>query len=301
MKKSYIVDNTYNDVRLDKWIKKNISNLPQALIEKNIRKGKIKLNNKKAKSSHKVKTNDKIYFYNFRFIEKKVDKNSKFNPSKNIIRENENSIIDNNENFVVLNKKSGISVQGGTKSKKNIIDIFSKSKIFFETKPFSVHRLDKETSGIFLMAKNRETAQLLTTLFRIRKIHKTYLAICQGEILKNSGELNHDLIKYENNKKIIEKAKTIYKVIDINSFCTLVELKPITGRKHQIRKQLYEIGHPIYGDRKYNILNFKSTFKMNLMLHSFQIKFIINNNKYSYKALLPDHFKKFIKLKRLSF
>ena len=301
MKKSYIVDNTYNDVRLDKWIKKNISNLPQALIEKNIRKGKIKLNNKKTKSSQKVKTNDKIYFYNFRFIEKKIDKNNKFNPSKNIIRENENSIIDNNENFVVINKKSGISVQGGTKSKKNIIDIFSKSKIFFETKPFSVHRLDKETSGIFLMAKNRETAQLLTSLFRIRKIHKTYLAICQGEILRNSGELNHDLIKYENNKKIIEKAKTIYKVIDKNSFCTLVELKPITGRKHQIRKQLYEIGHPIYGDRKYNILNFKSTFKMNLMLHSFQIKFIINNNKYSYKALLPDHFKKFIKLKRLSF
>ena len=301
MKKSYIVDNTYNDVRLDKWIKKNISNLPQALIEKNIRKGKIKLNNKKAKSSQKVKTNDKIYFYNFRFIEKKIDKNNKFNPSKNIIRENENSIIDNNENFVVINKKSGISVQGGTKSKKNIIDIFSKSKIFFETKPFSVHRLDKETSGIFLMAKNRETAQLLTSLFRIRKIHKTYLAICQGEILKNSGELNHDLIKYENNKKIIEKAKTIYKVIDKNSFCTLVELKPITGRKHQIRKQLYEIGHPIYGDRKYNAINFKSTFKMNLMLHSYQIKFIANNNKYSYKALLPDHFKKFLKSKRLSF
>ncbi len=301
MKKSYIVDNTYNDIRLDKWIKKKISNLPQALIEKNIRKGKIKINNKKSKSSQKVKTNDKIYFYNFKFIEKKLEKNTKFNPSKHIIRENENSIIDNNENFVVINKKSGISVQGGTKSKKNIIDIFTKSKIFFETKPFSVHRLDKETSGIFLLAKNRETAQLLTSLFRMRKIHKTYLAICKGEILKNSGELNHDLIKYENNKKIIEKAKTIYKVIDKNSFYTLVELKPITGRKHQLRKQLYEIGHPIYGDRKYNEIKLKSTFKINLMLHSYQIKFIINNIKYTYKALLPDHFMKFLKLKRLSF
>ncbi len=301
MKKAYIVDNTYNDVRLDKWIKKKISNLPQGLIEKNIRKGKIKLNNKKSKSSQKVKINDKIYIYNFKFIEKKLEKNTKFNPSKHIIRENENSIIDNNENFVVINKKSGISVQGGTKSKKNIIDIFSKSKIFFETKPFSVHRLDKETSGIFLLAKNRETAQLLTSLFRMRKIHKTYLAICQGEILKNSGELNHDLIKYENNKKIIEKAKSIYKVIDKNSFYTLVELKPITGRKHQLRKQLYEIGHPIYGDRKYNEIKLKSTFKINLMLHSYQIKFIINNIKYTYKALLPDHFKKFLKSKRLSF
>ncbi len=301
MKKSYVVDNTYNDIRLDKWIKKKISNLPQALIEKNIRKGKIKLNNKKAKSSQKVKTNDKIFFYNFKFIEKKIENSTKFKPSKHIIRENENSIIDNNENFVVINKKSGISVQGGTKSKKNIIDIFSKSKIFFETKPFSVHRLDKETSGIFLMAKNRETAQLLTSLFRLRKIHKTYLAVCQGEILKNSGELNHDLIKYENNKKIIENAKTMFKVIDKNSLFTLVELKPITGRKHQLRKQLCEIGHPIYGDRKYNARSSKSIFRMNLMLHSYQIKFIINNNKYSYKALLPDYFKKFLKSKRLSF
>ena len=67
--------------------------------------------------------------------------------------------------LLVLNKSSGISVQGGTKSKKNLIDIFAKSKIFKETKPFSVHRLDKDTSGVFIMAKNRQTAQLLTSLY----------------------------------------------------------------------------------------------------------------------------------------
>ena len=67
------------------------------------------------------------------------------------------------ENFIVLNKSAGISVQGGTKSKKNLIDIFKKSEIFSDSKPFSVHRLDKDTSGVFLMAKNRETAQLLTS------------------------------------------------------------------------------------------------------------------------------------------
>ena len=93
-------------------------------------------------------------------------------------------IIDNNDNFVVINKTSGISVQGGTKSKKNLIDIFKKSKIFDGTKPYSVHRLDKETSGVFIIAKNRETAQLLTSLFRLRKVHKTYLAICHGELKK---------------------------------------------------------------------------------------------------------------------
>mgnify|MGYP000928598283 CR=1 FL=1 len=67
--------------------------------------------------------------------------------SKDIIKSNEDQIIDNNENFVVLNKSSGISVQGGTKSKKNLVDIFAKSEIFQGTKPYSVHRLDKDTSG----------------------------------------------------------------------------------------------------------------------------------------------------------
>ena len=113
-----------------------------------------------------------------------IIKKIKFNPSDEIIKSNENLIIDNNENFIVLNKSAGISVQGGTKSKKNLVDIFSKSKIFYGTKPFSVHRLDKDTSGVFIMAKNRETAQLLTSLFRLRKVHKTYLAVCNGELEK---------------------------------------------------------------------------------------------------------------------
>ena len=104
------------------------------------------------------------------------------------------------------------------------------------------------------MAKNRETAQLLTSLFRLRKVHKTYLAICKGEIEKNSGEWNDELIRYDNGKKIIEKAKTIFKVLDKNSNSSLVEMKPITGRKHQLRKQLFNIGHSIYGDKKYRSL-----------------------------------------------
>ena len=87
------------------------------------------------------------------------------------------------------------------------------------------------------MAKNRETAQLLTSLFRLRKIHKTYIAICHGELEKNSGEWNDNLLRYDNGKKIIENAKTIFKVIDKNSNSSLIEMKPITGRKHQLRKQ----------------------------------------------------------------
>ena len=301
MKKSFTVDSTCNDMRIDRWTRLKIGKIPQGLIEKYLRSGKIKINKKKIKSSSKVKTNDVVDFFNLDFKETIVQKKIKFEPSREIIKSNEDQIIDNNENFIVLNKSSGISVQGGTKSKKNLVDIFAKSEIFQGTKPYSVHRLDKDTSGVFIMAKTRESAQLLTSLFRLRKVHKTYLAICHGELNKDSGEWNDDLIRYDGDKKIIEKAKTIYKVLDKNSEASLVELKPITGRKHQLRKQLYALGQPIFGDIKYKLTNSTRGLNKNLMLHSYQIKFIIDDVKHTYTALLPDYFRKLLKIKRLRF
>ena len=301
MKKSYTVDSTCNDMRIDRWTRLKIGKIPQGLIEKYLRSGKIKINKKKIKSSTKVKTNDIVSFFNLDFKETIIQKKIKFEPSQEIIKSNEDQIIDNNDNFVVLNKSSGISVQGGTKSKKNLVDIFAKSEIFQGTKPYSVHRLDKDTSGVFIMAKTRESAQLLTSLFRLRKVHKTYLAICHGELDKDSGEWNDDLIRYDGERRIIEKAKTIYKVLDKNSEASLVELKPITGRKHQLRKQLYALGQPIFGDVKYKLSNSSRGLNKNLMLHSYQIKFIIDDVKHTYTALLPDYFRKLLKTKRLRF
>ena len=301
MKKSYIVDSTCKDMRVDRWIRLKLGKIPQGLIEKYLRSGKIKLNKKKVKSSLKVKVNDKIELFNFDFKETIIQKKIKYDPSKDIIKANEDLIIDNNDDFIVLNKSSGISVQGGTKSKKNLVDIFAKSEIFGGSKPYSVHRLDKDTSGVFIMAKNRQTAQLLTSLFRLRKVHKTYLAICHGELDKTSGEWSDDLIRYDKDKKIIEKAKTFYKVIDKNSNSSLVEMKPITGRKHQLRKQLFNIGHSIYGDQKYKTSNSTKGINKNLMLHSYQIQFIMKDKKYTFRALLPDYFRKLLKTKRLTF
>ena len=301
MKKSYTVDSTCNDMRIDRWLRLKVGKIPQGLIEKYLRSGKIKINKKKVKSSTKVKTDDVINSFIVDFKETIVQKKIKFEPSKDIIKSNEDQIIDNNENFIVLNKSSGISVQGGTKSKKNLVDIFAKSEIFQGTKPYSVHRLDKDTSGVFIMAKTRESAQLLTSLFRLRKVHKTYLAICHGELQKDVGEWNDDLIRYDGEKKIIEKAKTIFKVLDKNSEASLVELKPITGRKHQLRKQLYALGQPIFGDIKYKLSSSSKGINKNLMLHSYQIKFIIDDVKHTYTALLPDYFRKLLKTKRLRF
>ncbi len=301
MIKSYIVESTYNNMRLDRWLRNKIGKIPQSLIEKFLRSGKIKINKKKVKSSFKVQTNDKIDIFDLKFKENIIQKKKIFNPSNDIIKSNEDLIIDDNDDFIVLNKSAGISVQGGTKSKKNLIDIFAKSKIFQGTKPFSVHRLDKDTSGVFIIAKNRQSAQLLTSLFRLRKVHKTYLAICIGELEKSSGEWIDELIRYDNGKRIVEKAITTYRVIDKNSNSSLVEMKPITGRKHQLRKQLFNIGHSIYGDKKYRSSKFTIGLNKELMLHSYQIKFIINNKRFTYKALLPNYFKNLLKVKRLNF
>ena len=301
MIKSFIVDMTCKNMRIDRLLRSKLGKLPQSLIEKSLRSGKIKLNKKKVKSSFKVSINDKVELFNFKFKEIIKQKKIIFNPSDEIIKANEDLVIDNNDNFVVLNKKTGISVQGGTKSKKNLIDIFAKSKIFNGSKPYSVHRLDKDTSGVFIIAKNRETAQLLTSLFRLRKVHKTYLAICHGEINKTSGEWNDNLVRFDNNKKIIEKAKTIYKVLDKNSNSSLIQMKPITGRKHQLRKQLFKIGHSIYGDDKYRSTISTKGINKNLMLHAYQIKFIIKDKKYTYRALLPEYFISLLKTKRLNF
>ena len=118
MFKSYIVDSTCNNMRVDRWIRNKIGRIPQGLIEKSLRARKINVNKKKIKSSHKIKSNDKINFYDFKFEERILQKKINFNPSNQIIKANEDLIIDNNENFIVLNKSAGISVQGGTKSKK---------------------------------------------------------------------------------------------------------------------------------------------------------------------------------------
>ena len=298
MNRSYKIKPIHATMRLDRWIKNNIGKYPQSLLEKSIRKGKIKLNKKKTNSSYKLKIGDEVSFYNFNYEFKKI-KTVKYIPSKKNLDENEKSLIEDNDDFIVINKKAGVSVQGGTKSKNNLIDIFSNSNLFKDTKPYSVHRLDKETSGVMIIAKNYNSAKLLTSLFRLRKVHKTYLAICHGVFKNKKGEIRGNLVKYEKEKKISELAITNYNVISSNNFFSFLELKPITGRKHQLRKQLSFMGNPIVGDVKYNIIKSKNKDQKKLMLHSYKIKFLINNKKFNFKAKLPDYFDDYLNKKRL--
>ena len=301
MDKIFLVKKDFVDSRIDRWIKRNICQVPQGLIEKNLRNKNITVNKLKIKSSYKLKIDDKIYLNNFNpILNNHLSKKKKYIPSKKDIKDSDSFIIEDNENFSVINKPYGLAVQGGSKIKKNLVDLITKNKIFLNSKPFIVHRLDKETSGILIIAKNRKYAQLFTSLFRIRKIHKSYISICHGEMEKNKGLFDDDLIRYDKDRKISERAITNYKVLDKNTNSTLLILNPITGRKHQIRKQLFSIGFPVIGDSKYNFPENKINKNNNLMLHSYSIKFMINEKKYKYTVKVPDYFKKMLLKKRLT-
>jgi len=301
MDKVFPVKKEFVNSRIDRWIKRNICQVPQGLIEKSLRNKNTTINKVKVKSSHKLKIDDKIYLNNFNpTLGYHLSKKKKYVPSKRDIKDSNSFIVEDNENFCVINKPYGLAVQGGSKIKKNLVDLIAENKIFLNSKPFIVHRTDKETSGILIIAKNRKYAQLFTSLFRIRKIHKSYLSICHGEMEKVKGLFDGDLIRYDKDRKISERAITNYKVLDKNINSTLLILNPITGRKHQIRKQLFSIGFPVIGDTKYNFFENKINKNNNLMLHAYSIKFMINEKKYKYTVNVPDYFKKMLLKKRLT-
>ena len=293
------VKKDYHNSRFDRWFKTNVIDLPQSLIQKILRLNKIKVNRKKVKTSYRVQSGDLVEIYDIsKFKISDRPKKIKYKPSRQEVDIYDDYILENNNNFIVINKPRGIAVQAGTKSFRNIIDVLKDSKYFENTKPFIVHRLDKETSGVLIVAKNREYAQLFTSLFRIRKIHKTYIALTHGKISKDLKTLKDDLITIDNGKKIIQKAISHLRLLKTSSNFSYVELNPITGRKHQLRKQLYNIGNPIVGDDKYFINRRADKMKIksrNLLLHAYKIKFMINNIQYNFKAEYDSEFENFLK------
>jgi len=298
--RKFLVEEDFINTRLDKWFKKKVYDVPQSFIEKNLRTGNIKVNKKKNKSSYRLQKNDQIIISDFKFVQSTIKKKKyNYKPTKKELSFSSSIFIENNENFAVINKPAGIAVQSGTKSKRNLLDILRLTKEFSQSTAYTVHRIDKETTGVLIVAKNRKYAQLFTSLFRIRKIHKTYLGVIVGELQNSKGILINDLYNFEGNKKVKVKAITHFKVLDTNNNYSFLRLNPETGRKHQIRKQLLIHGCPILGDSKYRLSTNYPKKKETLMLHAYKINFSIANIKYSFCADPPNAFKKILKEKYL--
>tara|TARA_X000000950_G_scaffold259673_1_gene328273 strand:- start:183 stop:1148 length:966 start_codon:yes stop_codon:yes gene_type:complete len=293
-------------IRLDKILLKQFNSLSFIKIQKLIRVGFFKVNNKKAKANYKVNVTDKIQYNNQSINENKFDKDVSRTliKYKKQIANIKKSIIFEDDFLLVINKPSGIPVQGGNNVNFNIdliLPVLCKNNNSIRL----VHRIDKNTSGILLLAKSKQVAQDITMLFKENKIKKKYLTIVVGKLKKSTGKITLPLTKKKiagMEKMVVdynskEKAETKYNVIDYKKGLSLLEVYPKTGRKHQIRVHLQSINHPILGDNKYNKTNDdnKKISSERMHLHAKEIQFVLKNNKYFFKAPLPNFFKQTIK------
>ena len=278
--------------RLDKYLKNKYTSLTQGFIEKNIRKKNILINNSITKANYIVKLNDELKILNFHeaLYKNKIIFKKNIKISKEILNEFKRSIIFENNDFIVLNKWSQIATQGGSKINISIDHIIKNINSQYRL----VHRLDKETSGLLLIAKNLNYAKKLSYLFKQKEITKYYIALCEGNPKNNYSQVK---LEIKNKKLKIENTLTNYKLLNKNKGISSILFNPQTGKTHQLRIVSKNLGCPIVGDNKYN---FYSKYKKeNLMLHAFALRFTINTEKFEFISILPDYFLNLIKKNNL--
>ncbi len=270
--------------RLDKFLCKKYD-ISFGLAQKLIREKKVKVNGKRVDAAYKVEDGDQVEV--FSDLAKRIE-NTKEKKKISVDRMKKflSQIIFEDENLVAINKPSGLATQGGSG-----IDI-SVDDFVREQKWQLVHRLDKDTSGILLIAKNNESAEVLTEGFKNKTIEKTYHALICGTPRKLEGTISIPLRKkiLGKNEKVLpdfeqgKEAVTKFKVVKSFADHSLIELKPLTGRTHQLRVHCKEIGHPIVNDVKYGGREvLKKNLSNRLCLHAYQI-------------LIPNFFGKDVKI-----
>ena len=288
----WTIGTDYNNKRIDYFLKKKLPSLSYPIICKIIRKGQLKVNGKKTNNSYFLKIGDKIRLY-FNFsINKKKDN---LHIDDKLINEVKSWIIFKNKNLIAFNKPSGFAVQGGLRIKVSLDDVLEHLKFRNTNKPKLVHRIDKDTSGLLLVARNLEYAQFLTKLFRTREVIKNYLLLVHGLPEVKGGMIDTPI--QINNKD--QKSLTLFSTLKTRKNLSLVLAHPITGRKNQLRRHFSSIGHPIIGDERFGF-NFKEQIKnSNFFLHSLSIRFNEQSNSQDLFAPPPLYFEK--KLEEMNF
>lgn len=310
-----IIQAKNNNYRLDKFLQDNFRNVNNILIQKAIRNKDILLNGQAlGKSNETLYEGDELLLSNFitkifdnspKIIENKSD--LKFTDKE--IEKIKNYIIYKDEHILAINKPAGLAVQSGSKIEKSVNDYLQFLKFEKDEAVRLVHRLDKDTSGVLLLARDKKTCDILMDYFKNKndKLDKIYLALAVGKFTKNEGTISYPLIKKIENgvekvyrdEKEGKEAITTYKVLNYNEKfnVSLVEVKILTGRTHQIRVHLKEIGHSILGDGKYGGKNaFVNGLGDKMHLHSYKINIKdFEGRNVSVKAELPQHFQDSIK------
>ena len=286
---------TENKERLDKYLANN-TEYSRSTITKMLEKDYITVNDKLEKASYKVKEND-IIDINEGFIEE----------SDIIAKEMPIDIVYEDEDIIVVNKPSGLVVHPGSGNYDNTLVnglmhyTNTLSDINGEERPGIVHRIDKDTSGLLLIAKNNKSHAILTEYFKNHQnIKREYIALICGKFPHESATIDAPIgrdpkdrkkmtVTADNSKNAITHLKVIKKYQDY----TLVSLVLETGRTHQIRVHMNYIGYPIYNDPVYNT---KKCTEFGQFLHSYKMDFIhpITKKEMHFEAPIPEEFQNFI-------
>lgn len=306
-------------LRIDAFLAKSIDDRSRGDIIRAIKAGNILVNKAVVKPHYKLRTADTISITHIDAVqEQKLVRNAAISLN----------IIDENEHFIVINKPSGLQVHPSTRGETDtlangLLAYYPAIKDVGDDvlRPGIMHRLDKDTSGLMVIAKDQETYSELKEAFKMRKIQKTYMALVWGSFDKKEGIINAPIARAKSYTKQkvahgkfggdAKDAVTHYRVLqelrlqesaaELNETISLVEIQPKTGRMHQIRVHFAHIQHPLVGDTKYGTKNeydknrqFFISLPANaphtFFLHATRLAFTLSNKEYSFESPLPKDF-----------
>ena len=301
-----IVEADEAGMRLDRWFKLHFPGLAFGQLQKLLRSGQIRLDGGRAKSDTRIATGQAVR------LPPQLNVISDSRPmTANTIRDRgdldvlQSMLLYEDKKVLVFNKPAGLAVQGGSGVNRHMDSMLESMRSQKGEKPRLVHRIDRDTSGVLVVAKTRGAAAELTKSFRHRDTEKTYWAICKGVPRKREGQISTWLLKErlpEGDKMRVAKhgepdadhAVSKYRVIDqAGQNLSWLELQPVTGRTHQLRVHTMHLGHPIIGDPKYfDVENweFPGGIQKKLHLHARRIKIPHpDGGLVDVKAPLPPH------------
>ena len=276
---SYIVDEEYEDVRLDNCLISRLKNLPRSKIYSIIRKGEVRVNGSRSKPDRRLKKDDVIRIPPYRIEERNQNR-----ASKSLIELLEERIIYNKNSVLILNKPEGLASHGGSGLKLGLIEAVRQIDDKFKNAQL-VHRLDRGTSGCIVLSLKRSVLRTLNTEMREGRVEKKYLAIVGSKWPHKEIQITSNLKKNHlrsGERHVIEtpdgkQSITKFKRLKSNQKVCLLECTLLTGRTHQIRVQVSNEGHPIIGDKKYGQVELNNFYSKRgikrMLLHAKEINF----------------------------